>query len=224
MVKYFTGCCAIMIQPNYLLMKIQKINISFSRYSDADFLTKAEHIVTSMRENPAFTDPVPTLAEVQAAIALYAAALVAAEGLGRTNVAQKNKNRMALELSLGQLGMFVMFVANGDAATLTGSGYTLSKEPEPRYITNPGNVKLGNGVTSGELVASIKGATAGSGYLHEIAMELPTENTVWTSNANSRAKFTFKNLQPGKQYWVRVAVVASKGQLAYSPVASQYVQ
>ena len=42
-------------------MKNSKISISFTRYSDADFLTKAEHIYQSLTGNLAFKDPVPTL-------------------------------------------------------------------------------------------------------------------------------------------------------------------
>src|SRR5258706_11468494 len=120
-------------------MRIQKISISFSKYSNADFLTKAEHILQSMTGNPAFTDPIPTIAELQAAVTKYSNDLVAAAGLGRNNVAKKNKSRQALELLLGQLGMFIMFVANGDAAILTSSGYTLTKDPQPAYITNVGS-------------------------------------------------------------------------------------
>src|SRR5947207_2826398 len=111
-------------------MKLQKVSISFTRFSDADFLNKAEHILTSMTGNPAFTNPVPSLAELQAAIAKYSQDLIAAEGLGRTNVAEKTKSRLALEAVVSQLGMYVMFVANGDKAILTSSGYTLNKDPE----------------------------------------------------------------------------------------------
>ncbi len=72
-------------------MKLQKISISFSKYSDADFLNKAEHILSSMTGNPAFADPIPTLAELQAAVTKYSDDLAAAAGLGRNNVAEKTK-------------------------------------------------------------------------------------------------------------------------------------
>ena len=96
------------------MMRIQKITLSFTKFSDADFETKAKHILSSMTGNPAFSDPIPTLAAVQEAISSYSTALVAAAGLGKNNVAEKNKFRLQLEQLLYQLGMFVMFVANGD--------------------------------------------------------------------------------------------------------------
>ncbi len=136
-------------------MKNQKINLNFSKFSDPDFLVKARHILSGMTDNPAFADPIPTLKELEAAVTNYAGALDAALGLGRTNVAEKNKCRAVLEALLGRLGMYVMFVANGDAAILTSSGYTLSKTPESAYISNPGNVTLSNGITSGELISSV---------------------------------------------------------------------
>lgn len=205
-------------------MKLQKISISFTRYSDADFLNKAEHILQSMTGNASFPDPIPTLADLQAAVTKYSNDLIAAAGLGRINVAEKNKSRQVLEQLLVQLGMFVMFVANGDAAILTGSGYTLTKEPEPRYITNPGNVTLSNGITTGEMLSTVKTGKGVINYLHEITAEAPADNTVWTSNPSSKSRYVFTNLVAGKQYWVRVAAVGSGGQVAYSTVATQFVQ
>jgi hypothetical protein len=205
-------------------MRIQKISISFSKYSDADFLNKAEHILQSMNNNSDFPNPVPTIAELQAAVTKYSTDLVAAAGLGRNNVAEKNKSRQALESIISQLGMFVMFSANGDAAILTRSGYTLTREPEPVYIGNPGNVTISSGITSGELVGTIKSTGGAVGYLHQICEEQPTEATVWNSTPSSKSKFVYKNLLPGKQYWVRVAAVGRGEQLAYSPVSSQYAQ
>jgi hypothetical protein len=205
-------------------MRTQKISLSFIKYSDADFQTKAAFILTSMTGNPAFTTPVPTLAEVQAAVTKYSEDLTAAAGLGRNNVAQKNKSRSDLEGLLAQLGMYVMFVANGDAAILTSSGYTLTKMPEPAYISNPGNVTLENGVTSGEMVGSVKNVNTAKLYFHEIADQLPTQDTAWTRNQSSRSRYVFTGLTPGKQYWVRVAAAGTGEQIAYSTIATLFVQ
>ena len=205
-------------------MRLQKICLSFRPFSDSDFQTKAIFILTSMTGNPSFSDPIPTLAEVQTAVGNYSSALSAAAGLGLINVAQKNKARRELEALLQQLGMYVMYVANGDAAILTSSGYTLTKMPEPSYISNPGNVTLKNGVTSGELVDSVPQVNAARVYFHEICDTAPTETTTWTRYQSSKARFVFTGLTPGKQYWVRVAAVGTGEQIAYSTVATQFVQ
>lgn len=205
-------------------MKIVKVSINFSSYTDSDLETKAEMIIKNMTGNPDFKDPVPTLADLQTVVTAYSNALVKAANLGRSNVAEKNKLRRQLELLLSQLGMYVMYIAKGDAVILTGSGFTLTKTPEPLYITNPGNVSLNNGITSGELVASVKAVKGARSYLHQITPEPLTAESTWESNAVSTSSFTFKNLQPGKKYWIRVAAVGSGRQIAYSPNSSQYVQ
>jgi hypothetical protein len=205
-------------------MKTQKINMSFAAYGDAVFEQKAQAILSSMTNNPAFPNPVPTLQEVTNALAQYSADLVAAASLDRTAVAMKNKSRTLLENLLRQLGMYIMYVANGDAAILTSSGFTLSKLPEPNYITNPGNVTLANGVSTGVMEVSVGAVKGAKGYVYQIAGEEPVTGTEWQSTNSSRSKFTYTNLQPGKRYWVRVAATGSGEQIAYSPVASQFVQ
>ena len=205
-------------------MRTSKISISFSSYSDANLETKAQLILVSMTGNAAFTDPIPTLADLEVAVTKYSNDLVAAASLGRTNVANKNASRQQLENLLSQLGMYVMYIANGDEAILTSSGYSVTKAPEPRYISNPGNVSLSNGITAGQMISAVKTVKGAKGYLHEICAELPTIDTVWISTPSTRSQFTFKDLEPGKKYWVRVAVTGSGEQLAYSPVASQFAQ
>lgn len=205
-------------------MRKNKIRISFVKYSDANLETKAGLILKSMTGNPAFPDPVPTLVELQAAVTSYHEALVAAAELGRTNVANKNSIRQQLEGLLTRLGMYVMFIANGDEAILVSSGYTLVKTPEPRYISNPGIVTLANGITSGELVCSVPQVKGATSYQFGICAELPTDATVWANEPYTKSRFTFQGLVPGKQYWFRVAALGTGGQKAYSPVASVFAQ
>jgi hypothetical protein len=210
-------------KKNFLKMRIPRLNISFARYSDADFLNKANHIASSMTDNPAFPTPVPPLADVQDAIATYSTNLTAAAALGRVNVAEKNQSRFILELVLVQLARYVMYTANGDATILISSGFDVARDPQPRHLDNPGAVIVGNGNTSGTLTAAIKKGNATS-FVHEITDTLPTDTTVWTKYPTNTRQFVFTNLTPGKQYWVRVAAVGYRNQVAYSTIATQFVQ
>jgi hypothetical protein len=205
-------------------MTVQKISLSFSKYGDPGFQTKAGFILTSMTDNPNFLTPVPTLETVAEAIGKFSEDLIAAAGRGRSNVAEKNKSRQELTALLVQLGMYVMLTANGDAAVLISSGYSLNKMPEPRYISNPGNVTLSNGVSAGELVDSVKKDKNVIIYSHEITDQLPNDTTVWTRVQSTRCKYVFTGLIPGKQYWVRVAAMGSGEQIAYSTIATKFVQ
>ena len=206
---------------NSIKMKNPKLQLSFKNYTDSNFLTKSVNIDSSMTNNPFFPDPVPNIAQVQAALGIYSEKLDAAKSGGRNAVAEKNQARGVLEQLLFQLGMYVMFIANGDEAILVSSGFTLAKMPQPRKLENPGNVTLTYGITAGTLVSSVPKGNATS-FIHEIADALPTENTNWTSYPTSTSTFTFTNLTPGKQYWVRVAAVGNRKQIAYSNIATQF--
>src|SRR5664279_2357653 len=103
-------------------MRIPKINLDFSKYSDSNLLVKANHILSSMTENAAvFPTPTPALADVQAAIATYSADLTAAAALGKVNVSNKNLSRNTLTDLLVQLGRYVTFIAAGDENILVMS-------------------------------------------------------------------------------------------------------
>lgn len=213
-----------MANKKFCLMKQNRINLSFEKYSDADFENKVTYIIECMTGNANFGTPVPPLADVQAALDKFSDALTAAAGLDRVAVAEKNKCREDLVQLVVQLGNYVIYIANGNTAILASSGYTPSKQREPRNITNPGNVTLSNGVTSGELVAKVKRVSGASAYFYQITGEEPTENTQWVSTSGTRSQFTFTDLVPGKRYWVRMAAIGRDQQVAYSPVATQFVQ
>lgn len=205
-------------------MKVAKLNLSTSRYSDADFLRRSQYVLACLTGNDSFPSPVPPLADLSAAVEAYSLALVGADSGTHGLVAAKNERRAELEAVYVQLGMYVMYVANGSAELLTQSGYPVAKDREPVYISNPGHVTLVNGVTSGELDSSVDAVKGSRLYLFQITDTEPTETTVWASSYTcSRCKYTFKGLQPGKKYWVRVAATGSGDQIAYSTIASQYV-
>jgi hypothetical protein len=205
-------------------MRQPKISTSFSSYTDAGFETKAEHIVASMKGNPAFASPIPSIGEVEDAVTAYSTSLVAAADLGRKNVAAKNKARQQVEALLKPLGNYVMCIANGDLETLILSGFSPTRGYNPRHLGTTGNITLTNGNTSGALAASVKTVSGASSYKHEICTEMPAENTVWESTVSTRSKYVYSNLLPGKQYWWRVAAVGSGQQISYSPVATKFVQ
>ena len=205
-------------------MRIAKILNSFYTYNDKTLLIKAKSILSSMVNNPFFPDPIPTLAELEIVINNYGKYLIAAADFGTKNVSIKNVTRQQLERLLSRLGWYVMYMADGDEVILTSSGFSVAKVPEAAYITNPGSVTLSNGISSGQLTAAVKTVKGANGYLHEISSEPPADDIVWLSIPSTRSQFTFKALQPGKKYWVRIAATGTGEQIAYSSIVSQYAQ
>lgn len=201
-----------------------KILTNLGKYADANLKDKAIYITSSMAENPFFTSPIPSITEVQGAVTAYSTALDAAAGLDRVKVAEKNQARKVLLGLLTQLGLYVMSVANGDAYMLTSSGFSLAKTPEPGKLANPGTVTLTSGVTSGQMVSSIKRTKYARVYSYEIADEYVNEVGNWTATHTTTSKYVYNGLVPGKQYWVRVAAIGTANQVTYSPVSTMFVQ
>jgi hypothetical protein len=203
-------------------MMSTKLNLS-TPFSDAVFLNKARYVLDQMTDNPNFVDPAPPLTDLAAAIQAFSDAIVASDAGTHSMVAAKNERREELTAVYVQLGLYVMYVAVGNLAILVSSGYPVSKQREPVYITNPGNVTLKQGVTSGDLQASVDTVKGTRTYLFQYTDSEPAEGVTWTTQTTTRRALTFKGLVPGKKYWVRVAVTGAGEQIAYSTVASQFV-
>jgi len=205
-------------------MRLQKISVSFSHYSDANLKAKADFILQSMTGNAAFVAPIPTLADLQTAITNFGDALTTASTLDRNAVAQKNQCREILEGILSQLGMYVMFIANGDVAILISSGYTLTKVPQPGSVTAPEGIVIKNGPSTGQLTTVVPTQKAASSFLHSVTTDSVTADSKWISLSSRTGKCTFTDLQPGLKYWGKTAAVASDGEMFYSPLGSWIVQ
>ena len=199
------------------------LNRDFSPLSDAEFETRSYHIGESMDSNvifPTLQDRIPAIKEAQAK---FSKDLASARALGRQLVAEKNKSRAALAALLSTLALLIM-AQTEDKAELLTTGFILKKQPEPRQITAPGNLRLTPGLNSGEIISTCTRPKGTESFLHQISDATGTEEKVWISTATTSNKNVFTNLQPGKQYAVRTAAVGSKGQLVFSTVATIYAQ
>lgn len=205
---------------------MKKINLGFSRYTDAALLVLAQAILAALTGNAFFTTPTPALTVLQTAINDYMAALSAAQEGGKTNVATKNAKKQDLIDLLIQLGNYVMLTANGDEVMLTSSGFPLMKERQPLPpLEKPEILKLENGTNSGELNVTIGSVTGARTYVYQYTQDPATDNSNWLSNNSTLVKFSFSNLEPGKKYWCRVAAYGRNEQAVYSnAILSKIVQ
>lgn len=194
-----------------------------SRYSDADLEAKTHTIINNLTGNPVFTTPVPTLSVVEDASEVYSGALLDASTGNRSKIAVKNASREALVLLLRQLCVYVNLTANGNAAELLTSGFDVSKDPEPAVISKPENLKVENGVSSGELLMSIKKVKGAYAYLHEYTSDAAMAPASWVSTPSTACKIIFSNLLPGTKYYCRVGAIGANDQLLYSDTISRIV-
>lgn len=205
---------------------MKKINLGFSRYTDAALLVLAQAILDALTGNTFFPTPTPTLASLQTSITEYMDALSAAQEGGKTNVATKNARKQDLIEMLIQLGNYVTLTSNGYEVMLASSGFPLAKERQPMPpLVKPEITKIESGINSGELnvfINSIKGART---YVYQYTLEPLSESSNWVSNNSTHVKFAFDNLEAGKKYWCRVIAYGRNEQEVFSdPVLSRIVQ
>lgn len=200
-----------------------KTVINFLRYADGMLESKTHSIISSMTGNANFPTPVPSMAEVEAAADNFSSALVKAQTGNRVDVADKNAKRETLIDVLRRLGTYVNLIANGDRTVLLSSGFDISKEPQPVVISKPENLKVENGISSGELLVTVKAVKGAYAYLHEYTTDATMAPNSWVTTNSTTSKLLLNNLQAGTVYYCRVGAVGSNNQLLYSDVVSRMV-
>ena len=175
-----------------------------------------------MTGNPAFTNPAPPLDAISIQYKKYYKYFTDSINGSRLAIAKRKSGRRNLQTLLTQLAAYVTFIAAGDIEILMSSGFEMAKTPERVIIHHLGRVTFKNGISSGEMISSIKAAKNVRNYMHQIIDHEPDENSQWTSYSCSTCKFVFKGLTPGKKYWVRIIAAGSRGQVAYSDITYGY--
>lgn len=203
---------------------MKRIKLNFSRYTDANFLAKARHILAKLTGNANFPSPTPTLVALSDSIDAFSLKFTAALELGKDNVADKNKARVELNDLLVELGLYVMFVANGDETILISSGYDLAKDPSLVSLKPAGPLVIGNGPIPGSVQSTVKRPEGGKIFIHQYSSQLPSEGSLWEEVSVSVSRYVHTNLLRGKEYWFRVIVKGARGQETYTDVVSMFVQ
>lgn len=200
------------------------IRRDYRTYSDAEFDSRALHVVNSMTDNSHFPLLQDRLPAIKAAEEKFAADLAAAKTLGRQAVAVKKESREILAGQLSSLALLIM-AQTDDVVLLVTTGFFLRKKSEPRVVTAPTSITLSAGINSGEILSIVSRPKGAESFLHQICEVVAgSEERVWISTASTSNKHLFSNLQPGKLYAVRCGAVGPKGQLAFSPIATMYAQ
>lgn len=196
---------------------------SFTRLSDGNFESKVNTVTDSMRSNPNFVTPVPSLAILDVAAANYSSALATASSGNRSDIAIKNSRRQEMTDLLQSLVEYVNFTAAGIRSVLLTSGFDITSDASATAVSKPENMQATNGMNPGDLqlsVAAVKGARC---YTHEIVLDDETAGQTWQAVTSTACRYLFTDLQAGKKYICRVGAVGSKGQLVYSDLVSRIV-
>lgn len=200
------------------MTRIQTIVTDFRRLREAAMVPATSFIIESMTDNAAYPEPPVKTTVLQTLLNSYSTALAEATSRDRNKIAVKNQLRKQLNVALAQNGRYVNMMADGDVPMLVSSGYTLAKQPEPRYIVSPKAPVIKQGINSGSLICKVEADKAATGYIHMRTAAPVTENSEWISVNTTRSQYEFTDLQAGKEYAFKVVVIGSKDQIAYSPI------
>lgn len=206
---------------------MSKISIvkSFSKLPDAELGVKAQGIIGMLTNNPNFSNPIPPLADINAAIIAYDDALAGMAVGGKDKTARKNEKREVLLSLLFDLGVFVEQNCQDNEVIALSSGYDLAKKPSKiGNLPKPEAVELSDGDNNGEVEVKVSKVKGAKSYLYSYTLDPLSENSIWQSVPSSKTKTTIKNLESVKKYWFKVAAIGATDSLNFSEEVSRVVQ
>lgn len=192
--------------------------------SDAQLVTDAETIVTSMTDNPSYLTPSPALAGITTAVNDFSTAIANAANGGKDLTAIKNAKRTALGALLRELASYVSVACKGNLADLLSSGFPHQKanRTPAGVLPAPATPVLSLGARTRELVASTPPVP--NGYTYNWRVALASAPTQYVQRIQTTAASDiFDGLTPGQIYLVDVNVVGSAGSSDWSDTAQLMV-
>ena len=202
------------------------ISHKFGRAKVADLMTRGQTVFTDMSAAVLLypSPPVPLPVLKQDIDNLTVSAAAAANG-SKKDIAQRNKDRHALEEDLTLLGAYAVKVANGDAAILTLSGFVAAPpraQSAPQRLTQPfvDSIDQGN---SGELVIAVTPVAKAHSYDVRYSALVNGTPAAWITVTVTVAKkpITINGLTPGTTYAFQVRALGGAGYTDWSDSATR---
>jgi hypothetical protein len=192
---------------------IVKPAVSFlNRDCDADLRVHVSIIIFKMTGNPDYPNPTPTLAEVDTALNVFIAALMAAADGGKALTAAKNAARKALVRVVRALANHVQSACDGDYSVLLGSGFPTHKPTRSPigYLSKPAKLAVKLGMHTGELDASVAPVPGAVLYGWRVTTAAQPGVVVLTRQTTA-ADITLPGLTPGVIYLVEANCIGTAG-------------
>ena len=203
-----------------------RISHNFDSTRVPDLLSDAQSVFTDMSAAAAtFTNPPVPMATLKQDIDNLTISAAAASDGGKKDIAQRNKDRHALEEDLTLLGAYVVKVANGDPAILILSGFKAAP-PRSRAVAQPlaqptiASIEQAN---SGQLNVSIRAVDKAHGYdvsYSALVNGLPG-NWITETVTQARKPVSITGLTPGTIYAFRVRALGKTGYTDYSDAVTR---
>lgn len=204
-------------------MKKTKITLPLTRISDAELEVRTLGIIAAMTGNAQFPEPSPAIADISNSLQLFSDALALSLTKDKVKVAVKNKYRSNLAFQLSKLASYVEFIAQGDRAILSGSGFSLSAaSSSSKTLAQPSSFTVEVGSRSGAALAYISSVPNAKAYLFRWGVA-PIVNDSWLHAIQSKPRFIITGLVPGTTYSFQIGVAGSKDQLVETDIITKMV-
>ena len=200
-----------------------RIKLNLRSLSIPEKLARAQQIVAALTDNPNFTSPHPTLAQVTAAIEELEAASRAAQAArqeAKARTAAQNAKDEALDQTLTQLVAYVESIAGSDDELIMSAGLDVRAASGPVHSTLSPSISISLTATAGdhdgEIDLSWDTVRGARSYVVQRSPDPPSEPTWIHSGVSTRSRTTVEGLNSGTRYWFRVAAITTSGQTAWS--------
>jgi hypothetical protein len=185
----------------------------------------ARQVMTALTNNPNFSTPEPTIAELAAQTTTTEGAYNTAQAARQqaiSDTATQNEEEKQLDALLTRLGSYVQLKSAGEEVKIRSAGMQVKAPLAPvGPLGAPENLVLTDSGSEGALVAAwgkIRGAVS---YIVEITVA-PDAKTGWSyATATTKTRASLTGLTSGTRYWCRVAALGAAGQGPFSDPAAK---
>lgn len=204
---------------------MSRIKLNFRQLTIPGKVTKGRQVITSMTDNPAFTNPTPSLAAVTAAIdgleSAHAEAQTAKQ-IAKTKTSTQNEREDAADKLMAQLAAYVEAVGGDDEVLIRSAGMdtrstAVTSTASPSL---PGSLEARGGVHEGTVDTSWDSVPGARSYIIEKSPDPPTATSWGHAAVSTKARATIGGLPSGSKMWFRVAAVSTSGQSGWSDPAT----
>jgi hypothetical protein len=204
-------------------MKVPKIIFNLNRLSDSNLETKTQTIAMAMAGNPNFPTPIPSLAQVTAAVQGYSAALSAAKSRDKVKVPIKNDVRASLIATMRTLANYVSLTAAGDRSMLISSGFDVNPEtPSPvPPVTAPLSLSVAPGRNPGELSVNFERPPGAKYFIYQIGPSPLADQRDLENTYLNAIKYVFTGLVSLKPYSIRIGAIGAGGQVVFTDLITK---
>ncbi|GGH13059.1 hypothetical protein FAZ19_08725 [Sphingobacterium alkalisoli] len=196
-------------------MKYIRAKAGFIRYSDDALVVAALRIIRCLKDSPYFTDPTPSLVELEESYVDYYDKVLQAKGGGLIYNSAKRESKRKLAAQLQKLVFYINIVSDGDLVKLHSSGFpVLEKKRKGHLPAIPEGPYLLDGRVSGEVAFGFKPVGRDMLYDYCFASTLDKKgNPIWGDiQTTSRSFRSYAGgFEPGKYVYFKVCAKNKHG-------------